>query len=75
MVIEGGIFTSMGYVLKSKDDLTEVVLWGEFDDEKNEKILVKAGELLLEGLKRFVEFIEEGGNLDDYDKKQISVAP
>ncbi len=75
MNIEGGIFSSMGYILKPKENMVEATLWGEFEDEKNEKILVKAGELLLKCLKNFAEFLEEGGNPDDFDKKQITVAP
>lgn len=73
--IEGGIFKSMGYILNPKENLVDVTIWGEFVDEKNEKILTKAGELLLESLKSYVVFIEEGGIPDDYDKKQITVAP
>ena len=73
--IEGGIFKSMGYILNPKENMVDVTIWGEFDDEKNEKILTKAGELLLESLKRYVVFIEEGGNPDDFNKKQITVAP
>ena len=38
-------------------------------------MLIKAGEILLESLKRYVMFIEEGGNPENYDKKQITVAP
>ena len=75
MRIEGGIFNSMGYILSPKGDMVEVKLWGEFDDEKNEKILTTAGELLLKSLKSYAEFLEEGGNPDDFDKKQITVAP
>jgi hypothetical protein len=75
MRIEGGIFTSMGYILKPKGDLVNATLWGEFDDENNEKLLVTAGELLLKCLKNFSEFLEEGGDPDDFDKKQIIVAP
>ena len=75
MRIEGGIFNSMGYILNPKGDMVEATIWGEFDDEKNEKILVRSAEILLKGLKNFAEFIEEGGNPDDFDKKQITVAP
>ena len=75
MGIEGGIFKTMGYMLNTKGDMVEATLWGEFDDEKNEKILVRAAELLLKGLKNFAEFLEEGGNPDDFDKKQITVTP
>lgn len=73
--IEGSIFTKMGYILKPKGDTTKVSLWGEFDDEKNEKILVSAGGILLEGLKRFSEYIEEGGDAESFDKKQLTVTP
>ncbi len=73
--IEGGIITSMGYILTPLGDDVEVTIWGEFDDEKNEKILIKVGEILLESLKRFAEFLEVGGDPDNFDKKQISVAP
>jgi len=75
MKIEGGIFTGMGYNLMPKGDMVEATLWGEFEDEKNEKILVKAGELLLQCLKNYAEFLEEGGNPDEFDKKQIMLAP
>lgn len=73
--IEGGIFSAMGYLLSPKGDITEALLWGEFDDEKNEKILVKAGEVLLECLKNFAEYLEDGGDPDEFDKKQIKIAP
>ena len=73
--IEGGIFTSMGYILTPMGDNVEVTIWGEFDDDKSEKLLLKAGEILLESLKRYAEFLEVGGSPDDFDKKQITVAP
>lgn len=75
MRIEGGIFNAMGYILNPKGDMVEATIWGEFDDEKSEKMLVKAAELLLKGLKNFAEFLQEGGNPDDFDKKQMMVTP
>lgn len=75
MRIEGGVFNSMGYILNPKGDMVNATIWGEFDDEKNEKMLVKAAEILLKGLKNFAEFLEDGGNPDDFDKKQITVTP
>jgi len=72
--IEGGIFTDMGYILRPMGEVVDVSIWGEFDDEKNEKVLIKAGELLLESLKKYSEFLEAGKNPDNYDKKQITVS-
>ncbi len=73
--IEGSIFTKMGFILKPKGNKTKVIGWGEFDDEKNKKILESAGGVLLEGLKRFSEYIEEGGNPESFDKKRLTVTP
>ena len=73
--IEGGIFQSMGYILSKKDDKTEVVGWAEFDKESDRKVLDKAGSKLLESLKNFMEYLEEGGNPEEYDKKQMLVSP
>ena len=55
--------------------MVEATIWGEFDDEKNEKILVKSVEILLKGLKNFAEFLPSSRNSDDFDKKQITVSP
>ena len=73
--IEGGIFNSMGYILNQKDDKTEVVGWAEFDNESQRKVLDKAGSMLLESLKSFMEFLEDGGKPEEYDKKQVLVSP
>lgn len=73
--IEGSIFTKMGYISKSKGDTTKVTCWGEFEDEKNRKILESAGGLLLDSLKRFAEYVEEGGDPDNFDKKALTVSP
>lgn len=69
--IEGGPFTAMGYILKKKGKATNTILWADFDDANKEKMLVKAGELLLKSLKTYVEFVESGGNPDEYNKKEM----
>ncbi len=72
--VDGGPFSAMGYILSKKGNVTNATLWADFEDEKQEKMLVKAGELLLKSLKNFVEFIESGGNPDEYDKKKMMVS-
>ena len=74
MNVDGGPFTAMGYILSKKGNATNAILWADFEDEKQEKMLVKAGELLLKSLKNFVEFVESGGNPDEYDKKKMMVS-
>ena len=65
----------IGYILNPKGDLVEVTLWLDFDNKKHKKGYVKVGELVLKGLKRYVEFLEEGGDPKEYDKKAILVSP
>ena len=67
--LEGGVFNKMGYTVAPKGDGTEAMLWAEFDDESQEKILQKAGEVLLNCLKKYAEYLEAGGNPDEYKKK------
>ena len=67
--IEGGIFNKIGYLMTPKGDGTEITLWAEFEDESKEKMLLKAGEILLNSLKKYAEYLEGGGNPDDYKKK------
>ena len=68
--MEGSAFSKMGYIVSPKGDGSEVTIWGEIVDEKQEKMLVKAAEILLEGLRKFADFMEEGGNPDEFDKKK-----
>lgn len=67
---EGSPMTSLGYVLKPKGDIVEATLWSEFDDPSQETILGIAGEMLLKSLKKYAEFLESGGNPDEFDKKK-----
>lgn len=66
---EGSPMTSLGYSLKPKGDNIEATIWAEFDDAKQEPILGIAGEMLLKSLKKYAEFLEAGGNPDEFSKK------
>jgi len=66
---EGSPMTSLGYVLKPKGDAVEATIWTEFDDEKLEPVLGIAAEMLLKSLKKYAEYLESGGNPDEFNKK------
>lgn len=67
--IEGGPFSSMGYILNPKGEGAEITGWAEFEDPNQEKMLKKAGEILLNSLKKFAEYLETGGSPETYSKK------
>ena len=65
----------IGYILKPKGELVEVTLWLDFNNKKLKKSYLKVGDLILKGLKRYIEFLEEGGAPNEYDKKALLVSP
>ncbi len=71
---EGGPMNAVGYTLTPKGDSVEVMIWADFDNEKLEKAMGKAGEIFIESLKKFAEYLEGGGNPDEYDKKKMMVS-
>lgn len=60
---------SIGYILKPKGDIIEAIIWSEFDDPNQEPILGIAAEMLLKSLKKYAEFLESGGNPEEFSKK------
>ncbi len=72
--MKNSTMNSMGYVLEPKGDIVETTLWVDLDDKKLAKGYEKVGELTLKGLKNFVDFLEDGGNPEDFDKKQVMVS-
>jgi hypothetical protein len=66
---------SIGYILEPKGDMVETTLWVDFDNENLRKGFEKAGDLTLKSLKNFIDFLEEGGDPEDFDKKQLMVSP
>lgn len=67
--IEGGPFNAMGYIIAPKGDGSEITGWAEFENPNEEKMLRKAGEILLNSLKKFAEYLESGGSIEKYNKK------
>ncbi|MFX1573205.1 MAG: hypothetical protein ACFFB0_10685 [Promethearchaeota archaeon] len=59
---------SIGYILDPKTNGTDVKIWAEFEDKKQTKSYKKTADLMLEGLKNFVSFIEKGGDPAHFNK-------
>ncbi|MFX1567028.1 MAG: SRPBCC family protein [Promethearchaeota archaeon] len=66
---EGSPMTSLGYSLKPKGDVVEATIWAEFDDASQEPVLGIAGEMLLKSLKKYAEYLESGGDPNEFSKK------
>ena len=73
--MENSDMNSIGYIVEPKGDLTEVTIWTEFENKKLRKGYEKVADLVLKGLKNYVDFLEEGGDPEDFDKKQLMVSP
>ena len=66
---ENSIMTSLGYILNPKEDVVETVLWAEYDNPDDEPMLGIAGDVFLKSLKKFAEYLETGGNPEEFKKK------
>ncbi len=73
--MENSDVNSIGYIVEPKGDNTEVTIWTEFENKKLTKSYEKVADLVLKGLKNYVDFLEEGGDPEDFDKKQLMVSP
>jgi len=60
---------SMGYILEEKLPISKVALWVEFENKKYKKQFKEAANLTLEGLKKYIDYIEAGGNILEYKKQ------
>jgi len=70
-IMEESDMNSIGYILTPKKEATEVTIWTEYDNKKLSKLYKKNADLVLTGLKKYAEFIEEGGNPKLYNKSEI----
>ena len=67
---EGSPITALGYILNPKGDVVETTLWSEFDDPDQEMVLGVAADMFIECLKKYAEYIEAGGNPEDFNKRK-----
>ena len=68
-------FTGYGIILNEKGVMTELSYWVDYPQITREKIQARSIEILLRDIKNFVEFLEDGGDPDEFDRKQILVKP
>jgi len=73
--VEHPDFNGYGYISKEKGNMTELTHWVDYKIVKHEKILKRGLKIILNGLKNFVEYLEDGGDPDEYEAKQILVKP
>jgi hypothetical protein len=69
--VEGNpLMKTMDYIIKSKgENVCDVTLAAEFPEPDQEPILMTAGDVLLNSLKKYAEYLEEGGDPSSYKKK------
>ena len=73
--MENSDMDSIGYIVEPKRDLTEVTIWTEFENKSLKKGFEKTADLVLKSLKNYVDFLKEGGDPEDFNKKQLMVSP
>ncbi len=73
--VEHPDFNGYGYISKEKGDITELSYWVDYKVVEHEKLLARTQKFLLNGLKNFVEFLEDGGDPEEFDRKQLLVKP
>ncbi|MFX1328794.1 MAG: hypothetical protein ACFE91_11760 [Promethearchaeota archaeon] len=67
--LENSDISSIGYILTLKKGIsTDVAIWTEFDDKKQSKLFKQMADQILVGLKNYAEFLEEGGDPEDFNK-------
>ena len=65
---EGSPMQKMGYVFEPKGDTTVVTIWAEFELEDQRDIMEMAADLFLKSLKVYIDYMNAGGNPEEYKK-------
>ena len=68
---EGSPFSEVGEVITPKGDGVEVMVWGDLRDDSMLEKVRKPTEEFVKSLKTYAEYIESGGNPDDYNKNEL----
>ncbi|KKL74415.1 hypothetical protein LCGC14_2065140, partial [marine sediment metagenome] len=68
---EGSPFSEVGEFITSKGDGVEVMVRGTLKDDSMLEMVRKPTQGFLKSLKTYAEYLESGGNPDDYNKNQL----
>lgn len=68
---EGSPFGEVGEVITPKGNGVEVMVWGILKDDSMLEKVRKPTQMFLKSLKTYAEFLESGGNPDDYNKNEL----
>ena len=66
-------FSEFGFKLEQKGNLTDVSEWINYEIEDHRENLTNSIEYLLASLKRFMDYLEEGGKVELYEKDQTLI--
>jgi len=65
---EGSPMQKIGYIFDPKGDTTVVTIWAEFELEDQRDVMEMAADLFLKSLKVYVDYLNAGGNPEEYKK-------
>ena len=65
---EGSPMQKIGYIFEPKGDTTLVIPWAEFELDDQKEIMEMAGDLFLKSLKVYIDYLNAGGNPEEYKK-------
>lgn len=67
--------TGTSFILNEKSNMTEVSCWVDFKTITYEKMIARSLKIKTQSLKKYVEYLEDDGDPDEYDRNQILVKP
>ena len=67
--------TGVSYILNKKGDITEISCWVEYKTITYEKMIMRSLKIKTRSFKEYVEYIEDGGDPDEYDIKKRLIKP
>lgn len=68
-------FSGYGYILNEKGAVTELSYWVDYKTITKEEIQARSLNIILNEIKNFAEFLEDGGDPEEYSRKLILINP